>query len=411
MNTSKKILIKDLMRDTEQYLLKRGYNKSTLGVYKATWNRFLAFSDSQYYEREIAKSFLIRYFGINIDKIGQKLDMRMRHALRHMNSLEEFAQNGSVSKRKIRSFHQTPLDKFSLFFSNYLKYQEQCGRSQDWLKNCEVSLRILLIAIQTSGTETPEKIDEQTIEKFISIITNEKMCSANTRRARCSKIGGYLHWLYQQKITEKDFSHLLPNIRRTPPAIPTIWSETDIEKIIAAIDTANPVGKRNYAIFLLLARTGLRISDIVNLQFDNICWNKNCIQLSQQKTGNMLSIPLSKELGMAIVSYLKYGRPESNSSYVFLSHYAPFEPLHNHNNFHVEMKNYMRRAGITIPPQGHTGVHSIRHSFATTLLKKGTSIENISQILGHSSINVTETYLRVDIEQLRHCALGLEDIK
>ena len=75
------------------------------------------------------------------------------------------------------------------------------------------------------------------------------------------------------------------------------------------------------------------------------------------------------------------------------------------------MKRYMRRAGIVMPPQGHTGVHSIRHSFATNLLKKGTSVENISQILGHSDINVTETYLRVDIEQLRLCALELEDVK
>ena len=68
----------------------------------------------------------------------------------------------------------------------------------------------------------------------------------------------------------------------------------------------------------------------------------------------------------------------------------------------------MRRAGITMPDERHSGIHTFRHSFATNMLKKETSLQDISQILGHSDINVTETYLRVDIEQLRLCSLDLE---
>ena len=411
MDISRKILIKDLMRETEEYLLGKGYRKSTLGVYKATWNRFAAFSASEYYDRKKAEAFLLQYFGIDVRRIDQKLDMRMRHALRHMNSLEEFAQSGSVCRRKIRSLAIPPNEKFNLFFIGYLNHQKQCGYSGYWVKNTEAALKIFLLAVQSVGITGPTEIDADTIRMFDDILSSNQDICANTRRERCRKVGAYLNWLYQQKITEKDFSLLLPNIRRTPPALPIVWSEGDIERILDTIDTANPVGKRNYAIFLLLARTGLRISDVVSLQFDNIHWSKNCIQIIQQKTGNMLSIPLSKEIGMAIVSYLKYGRPVSGSPYVFLGHNAPFEPLHYHNNFYVEMKRYMRRAGIVTPQQGHTGVHSIRHSFATNLLKKGASVENISQILGHSDINVTETYLRVDIEQLRLCALELEDVQ
>ena len=79
-----------------------------------------------------------------------------------------------------------------------------------------------------------------------------------------------------------------------------------------------------------------------------------------------------------------------------------------HNNFNPELRKYMRRAGITVPKEGHAGVHTFRHSFATILLKDEASLQDISQILGHSDINVTETYLRVDIEQLRLCSLDLE---
>ncbi|MCC2193107.1 tyrosine-type recombinase/integrase [Gemmiger formicilis] len=127
--------------------------------------------------------------------------------------------------------------------------------------------------------------------------------------------------------------------------MPQVWSPEEIDKILAVIDTANPVGRRNYAIFLLLARTGLRISDVLGLKFSNINWKENCISLSQQKTGNALSLPLSKELGMAIISYLQDGRPQSSSAFIFLSHNAPFQPLGEHNNFNPEFHKYLRRAG------------------------------------------------------------------
>lgn len=104
--------------------------------------------------------------------------------------------------------------------------------------------------------------------------------------------------------------------------------------------------------FLLLARTGLRISDVLGLKFSNINWKENCISLSQQKTGNALSLPLSKELGMAIISYLQDGRPQSSSAFIFLSHNAPFQPLGEHNNFNPEFHKYLRRAGIAIPTRG-----------------------------------------------------------
>ena len=148
----------------------------------------------------------------------------------------------------------------------------------------------------------------------------------------------------------------------------------------------------------------------MGLKFSNINWKENCISLSQQKTGNALSLPLSKELGMAIIPYLQDGRPQSSSAFIFLSHNAPFQPLGEHNNFNPEFHKYLRRAGIAIPTKRHTGVHTIRHSFATNMLRKGTPVQDVSQILGHSNISVTETYLRVDIEHMRLCSLSLEGL-
>ena len=301
-------------------------------------------------------------------------------------------------------------DCFDKFFSDYLSYCKMQNFSRSWMDNTIAALRLFLLAVHSSNTQNIKSINAETINCFSTAMSNASEICMNVRRARCRQVGAYLHWLYDHKYTDLDYSLQLPNFKRTAPQIPQVWSPEEIDKILAVIDTANPVGRRNYAIFLLLARTGLRISDVLGLKFSNINWKENCISLSQQKTGNALSLPLSKELGMAIISYLQDGRPQSSSAFIFLSHNAPFQPLGEHNNFNPEFHKYLRRAGIAIPTKRHTGVHTIRHSFATNMLRKGTPVQDVSQILGHSNISVTETYLRVDIEHMRLCSLSLEGL-
>ena len=404
------IPIKELMEKTEQWLLGQGYKKSTLGFYRATWNRFLSYSASPTYSRETAEQFLLQYFGVDVYSIDQTLDGRMRHARRHMNALDEIFRTGTVYRRKVYGVASIDDDCFDTFFSDYLSYCKMQNFSRSWMDNTIAALRIFLLAVHSSNTQNIKSINAETINCFSTAMSNASEICMNVRRARCRQVGAYLHWLYDHKYTDLDYSLQLPNFKRTATQIPQVWSPEEIDKILAVIDTANPVGRRNYAIFLLLARTGLRISDVLGLKFSNINWKENCISLSQQKTGNALSLPLSKELGMAIISYLQDGRPQSSSDFIFLSHNAPFQPLGEHNNFNPEFHKYLRRAGITIPTKRHTGVHTIRHSFATNMLRKGTPVQDVSQILGHSNISVTETYLRVDIEQMRLCSLSLEGL-
>lgn len=87
---TKTVRITELAKETEQYLLQKGCKKSTLGVYKATWHKFMAFSSSDVYSRTAAEDFLKLYFGVDVHSAIQKLDSRMRHALRHMNALEDY---------------------------------------------------------------------------------------------------------------------------------------------------------------------------------------------------------------------------------------------------------------------------------------------------------------------------------
>lgn len=408
MLETKLISITDLMEKAEQWLLDHGYKKSTLGVYKATWNRFRVYSESPFYDSNTAEKFLLRYFGVDVNAIDQKLDARMRHARRHMNALDEFLRTGQICRRKVRSLITITDDGFDLFFSKFIDFCKEQNYSKSWLDNTVSGLKIFLMATHVSNTPTPESIDMNTINCFSEAMRNTDEICMNVRRMRCHQVGVYLHWLYLHGVTKKDYSLRLPEFKRTPAKLPQTWTEEEIERILAAIDTESPIGKRNYAMFLLMARTGLRVSDVVSLQFSNIDWKNNSMSLSQQKTGNNLGLPLSKELGMAIISYLKNGRPHSTSEFIFIRHTAPYGPLDYHNNFNSELRKYMRRAGITMPEEKHTGIHTFRHSFATNMLKAEMSLRDISQVLGHSDINVTETYLRVDVEQLRLCSLSLE---
>lgn len=402
------IPIIELMEKVEQWLLDHGYKKSTLGVYKATWNKFRAYSESPFYCRSTAEKFLLRYFGVDVNAIDQKLDMRMRHARRHMNALDEFLRTNQICRRKIRGVATIDNDGFNLFFSDYIAFCQDQNYSKSWLDNTISGLKIFLLAIHASNTAAPDSIDTNTINRFSEAMRNADDICMNVRRMRCRQVGAYLKWLYLHRVTKQDFSLLLPNFKMTSAKIPQTWTADEIEKILAAIDTESPVGKRNYAIFLLMTRTGLRISDVVSLKFSNIDWRNNSISLAQQKTGNDIGLPLSKELGMAIISYLKAGRPQSSSDFIFIRHTAPYDSLAYHNNFNSELRKYMRRAEVTMPAEKHTGVHTLRHSFATNMLKEETSLQIISQILGHSNINVTKNYLRIDIEQLRLCSLNLE---
>ena len=279
------IPIKELMEKTEQWLLGQGYKKSTLGFYRATWNRFLSYSASPAYSCETAEQFLLQYFGVDVYSIDQTLDGRMRHARRHMNALDEIFRTGTVCRRKVYGVASIDDDCFDTFFSDYLSYCKMQSFSRSWMDNTLAALRIFLLAIRSSNTQNIKSINAETINCFSAAMSNASEICMNVRRARCRQVGAYLRWLYDHKYTDLDYSLRLPNFKRTAPQIPQVWSSKEIDKILAVIDTANPVGRRNYAIFLLLARTGLRISDVVGLKFSNINWKENCISLSQQKTG------------------------------------------------------------------------------------------------------------------------------
>ncbi len=170
-----------------------------------------------------------------------------------------------------------------------------------------------------------------------------------------------------------------------------------------SVDHDNALGKRNYAVLLLVARLGLRISDARLLRFESIDWQSKRISIIQKKTGVPLELPLPDDVGWAIIDYLKHGRPETNCEHIFVRHVAPYDTLTD--NFQETVINAVRKAGVKVPEDKPVGMHAFRHSIATAMLSNGVKLTDISQTLGHTTPESTRIYLGMGAELLRRCAL------
>jgi len=205
-----------------------------------------------------------------------------------------------------------------------------------------------------------------------------------------------------------DWSYHMPQFRGfSNQRIPAIWPETAASSLLAAVDRSYPKGKRDYAILLLACRLGMRAGDIRDLRFDNLNWDDAYIEFRQGKTKRKVIVPLTNEIGEALIDYLRHGRPTSDCREIFLRSQVPYTPLSRYNKLYGIIDKYRRLAGVELPQQA-CGMHSLRHTIANRLLNAGNPLEAISDLLGHTSLDTTKLYTRVDVEQLRCAALDEE---
>jgi site-specific recombinase XerD len=190
--------------------------------------------------------------------------------------------------------------------------------------------------------------------------------------------------------------------------IPSAYTAEEVERLLNAVDRGNANGKRDYCILLLAARLGIRVGDIRNLCFKNIDWVANKINFTQEKTQKYIELPMSEEIGWAIIEYLKNGRPKSNSEHIFVKHTPPFEDFGSHYSFDQLVGKYLNRANIKVPRNKKQGLHSLRHSLASTMLSEGIPLPVISETLGHKNTKNTKIYTKIDIKQLSICSLSAE---
>ena len=184
-----------------------------------------------------------------------------------------------------------------------------------------------------------------------------------------------------------------------------MWDPGEVARIVAAIDRDNPCGKRDYAIILLITRLGLRGVDIRRLEFADFDWPGNRLLVTQAKTGHPVPLPLLKEVGWAVIDYIRHGRPDCDCPQVFVRHTAPIGPFSDQDHLHQILVKHARVAHVPVSEKRRHGMHSLRHSLATRLMEGGTPVEQIADILGHQSVQSTGVYLKSSLGLLSKCAL------
>jgi site-specific recombinase XerD len=191
-------------------------------------------------------------------------------------------------------------------------------------------------------------------------------------------------------------------------SLPRYLQSEEVERVIASCDPATPMGKRDRAILLLLARLGLRAGDIAQLRLGDVDWKEAGICVSGKGRRQTL-MPLTQEVGDAIASYIKDGRPQTTVDTLFIRSRAPFRALANHCAISMLVAQAMRRAGVTCPSRG--AAHVLRHSVASSMLRNGASLQDIAGVLRHRSIATTEIYAKVDVVTLRQVAQPWPEVK
>jgi site-specific recombinase XerD len=195
--------------------------------------------------------------------------------------------------------------------------------------------------------------------------------------------------------------------RRTTP--PPILDEKSVERLLCSFDRSTTTGKRNYAILLMAARYGLRSCDLRRLRLDDVHWRQRYIAIIQSKSQRPLELPLLEDVEAALVDYLRHGRPACKARELFVRRWAPIRALASYASIQKMMERAFNAAGISVP-KGMRGVRLLRHSAATRMLRHGVSLDTISDVLGHASVETTRIYTQVDLDGLRSVALTPADV-
>lgn len=307
-------------------------------------------------------------------------------------------------RRRISSLPSAPI-WFNPVLTHYLQFvRTHRGLSQKTERKYKQKLSAFAHYLEGYGVRQLGAITPRHIREFY------ENAGGPPRRSYGSTLRAFFSWGVAQGWLSSNLSDAIPRPRQYRyVGLPDVLNQSDVGRLLAAVDRSTPLGRRDYAILLLAARYGLRPSDIRQLTLDDIDWREMRIDLRQVKTGRSLALPLLPEVAHALSAYLRDGRPASTNRTVFLRHCAPFEPFAKENNLNAIMRKALRLAGL-YDRSGRRGLYLLRHTLATQLLASGHPLKTIADVLGHASTQTTYGYTKVDVVGLRAVAISEREV-
>lgn len=321
----------------------------------------------------------------------RKLRHELRVAVRHL--LQVLRSHGQIALAEQRDRVSTELAAFD-------RHMRDVGGLADTTRRQRAHIvRRLLIERFGDDEIDPEKLAPAHVRRFV---LGEGRCwSAGAVRVAGGAVGCYLKFL---KMLGDDVGKLLQAIPRAAhwrlAALPDVLSPAQIDAVLASFDDWLPSRRRAYAMVRCITDLGLRCSEVVKLRIDDIDWRNGIVRIARTKTHFTDTLPLPTVTGIAIADYLRHERPKTNNRAIFVRHVAPYD---------LPIKAGVAKRAVTAAfarcGWHRTDPHVLRHSIASRLLRDGTPMKHIADILRHRSLDTSKIYTKIDISRLSAVAM------
>lgn len=317
-------------------------------------------------------------------------------ALEHF--LDYLRSQGVVLREKAAPCRLTPIEKVVQAFECYIRNER--ALSEAAVVNYMPFVRNFLADQFGIGPVRLSRLRADDVVRFVRRAASR----LHLKRAKLltSALRSFLHYARYRGDIQHDLAAAVPTVANwSMTSIPRAIPADAVRRLLASINRHSSTGRRDYAILLLLDRLGLRAGEITRLELDDIDWNAGSLRI-QGKGGQHSDLPLPADVGTAIASYLRHGRPQSSNRRVFLRARAPLRGFLSQSAIASLVRHALLRAGINAPTKG---AHQFRHGLATAMLRHGASLVEIGEVLRHRNPQTTEIYAKVDLEALRALAL------
>ncbi len=393
----------------------KNYSESSLESYKRIFAAFYYYSKERgkdYFEEVTAIEYANSITGLELKDLAEsgKATQKYIVLLRSLRILGEYSRTRTFASRLSR-FHE-PVEKHEywnhIYNSFMLHLKTDCDYKGSTIKHKELSVRKMMNILIELKVNSLEEINKSIIEIIVSSFIHE---SPKSVTHYLGDLRQFFQFCFDNSLSKANIVTLFPIIK-TPheTKIPVSLSVDESKQLLESIDRNDPKGKRDYAILMIASHLGLRAIDIINLKLSCFDWERKLITVTQEKTNHTITLPLLNDVGWSVIDYIRNGRPNVDTDYLFIEHRAPYEKFSTSGAISSIFTRRMHDAKLNIVRGKRLGIHSLRHTLGTALLEKETPLPVISQILGHQSIKSTETYIKTNLKGLSECPIDPERV-
>lgn len=328
------------------------------------------------------------------DEARAKVAHEARNPVRQM---LELALYGSVAAHRQRK--PFPFDAQVPGFASYL--HDERGLKDDTVERHAFYLNGLSAFLDRAGVASLASVSPPLLAAFL--IERCAGLARTSRRDLCGTLRIFLRYCHRERIIERDLSAAVevPRLHRLA-SVPRAITWDEVRDMLGCVDRRSALGRRDYAMLLLLVTYGLRGNEVAQLTLQDIDWQRERLNIPLRKAGHWSVYPLAGVVAEAIIDYLKNARPQTADRHVFFRSMAPWRPISSAAVSSAAVR-YLQRAGVHVH---RAGSHTLRHTCVQRLVDAEFPLKTIGDYVGHRSPQSTKIYTKVNLAALREVAMG-----